>query len=86
MGPVWLNFTGWQLCAPWAGTLCELGAEGFPLSWLCGYAKPFGHNHFGQCKSSGLKTNYCFYKKPGAAYVTRTRDPIITNDVLYRLS
>jgi hypothetical protein len=22
----------------------------------------------------------------GAAYVTRTRDPIITNDVLYRLS
>jgi hypothetical protein len=27
----------------------------------------------------------CF-KKSGAAYVTRTRDPIITNDVLYRLS
>ena len=25
-------------------------------------------------------------KKGGAAYVTRTRDPIITNDVLYRLS
>ena len=25
-------------------------------------------------------------KKPGAACVTRTRDPIITNDVLYRLS
>ncbi len=24
--------------------------------------------------------------KNGAAYVTRTRDPIITNDVLYRLS
>ena len=25
-------------------------------------------------------------KKGGAAYVTRTRDPIITNDVLYQLS
>lgn|GEM_PF-5819244 len=25
-------------------------------------------------------------RKNGAAYVTRTRDPIITNDVLYRLS
>ena len=24
--------------------------------------------------------------KNGAAYVTRTRDPIITNDVLYQLS
>ena len=24
--------------------------------------------------------------KAGAAYVTRTRDPIITNDVLYQLS
>lgn len=27
-----------------------------------------------------------FFKGNGAAYVTRTRDPIITNDVLYRLS
>lgn len=27
-----------------------------------------------------------FIRKNGAAYVTRTRDPIITNDVLYRLS
>ena len=25
-------------------------------------------------------------KEGGAAYVTRTRDPIITNDVLYQLS
>ena len=25
-------------------------------------------------------------QKGGAAYVTRTRDPIITNDVLYQLS
>lgn len=25
-------------------------------------------------------------KRGGAAYVTRTRDPIITNDVLYQLS
>jgi len=24
--------------------------------------------------------------KNGAAYVTRTRDPVITNDVLYQLS
>lgn len=27
-----------------------------------------------------------FLRRSGAAYVTRTRDPIITNDVLYRLS
>jgi hypothetical protein len=26
------------------------------------------------------------WEQSGAAYVTRTRDPIITNDVLYRLS
>ena len=26
------------------------------------------------------------FKGSGAAYVTRTRDPIITNDVLYQLS
>ena len=28
----------------------------------------------------------CVGRENGAAYVTRTRDPIITNDVLYRLS
>lgn len=26
------------------------------------------------------------FKGNGAAYVTRTRDPVITNDVLYQLS
>ena len=27
-----------------------------------------------------------YFLKNGAAYVTRTRDPVITNDVLYQLS
>ena len=35
--------------------------------------------------STALKSLY-FCLENGAAYVTRTRDPIITNDVLYRLS
>jgi hypothetical protein len=30
--------------------------------------------------------NQLFFKESGAAYVTRTRDPVITNDVLYQLS
>ena len=34
---------------------------------------------------NGLRNEH-FEKKNGAAYVTRTRDPVITNDVLYQLS
>jgi hypothetical protein len=39
-----------------------------------------------QSKGSVVADQFGMTMKTGAAYVTRTRDPIITNDVLYRLS
>jgi hypothetical protein len=39
LGPVWFSFVGWELHAPWAGTLWALKAEGFPSDmawWLRG--------------------------------------------------
>ena len=36
--------------------------------------------------SSGVGASLEFAEEGGAACVTRTRDPIITNDVLYQLS
>lgn len=35
---------------------------------------------------TGTKAETMLFLENGAAYVTRTRDPIITNDVLYQLS
>ena len=59
----------------------------------------FGSNHGGALWAAtfGFPTPIAFYKallffpwkglwEAGAAYVTRTRDPRITNAVLYRLS
>lgn len=43
----------------------------------CGYR--------GAAEDSG-RPDMCFCPGNGAAYVTRTRDPVITNDVLYQLS
>jgi hypothetical protein len=36
LGPVWFSFAGWQLHAPWAGTLWALKAEGLSVgsAWL----------------------------------------------------
>lgn len=48
-----------------------------------GLAKPADRRRYGVLQNA--LTN-CSGRGYGAACVTRTRDPVITNDVLYRLS
>ena len=45
-----------------------------------------GPKEFGCRKAFTLYVSDFPIGRDGAAYVTRTRDPIITNDVLYQLS
>lgn len=51
--------------------------------WACGREKTL--SAFARQKPAACSANR-FAIGFGAAYVTRTRDPIITNDVLYQLS
>lgn len=43
-------------------------------------------DYYSRNSQAHLAQVFDYNEKNGAAYVTRTRDPVITNDVLYQLS